>query len=173
MPQTSKSHKLINKLLENSPLNNPIQNQKTVEHINAVKCVYNDIINGEPKSVIAEKLKNDLYGIGRKYISQTGINKIYSEARKCLILDFDEERPYLKEQLYTYLKDIYADCKRTGDHYNGINAINSIAKLLGLQEGAKQPTLQVNTKDGVTIKFGFNDNENEQITESEVINQDE
>lgn len=121
------------------------------------------MLNGALMSNVIDKLKNGGYGDGRKYKYDEAY-KIFFEAKNLVKLDFEMERPYLKEQLYLYLMDIYTDCKTANDRYNAINAINSIAKITGISDEGKQK-INIESKGDISISFGFNKEDAEEIKE--------
>lgn len=145
---------------------------RSIDRYNIVKQIYVDLLNGSTYTKCIEKLKSG--ECGRPYTT-IGAQKIYNDARKLVMMDFEAERPQLKEQLYTYLRDTYSECREKGDRYNAILAINSIAKLVGLTDN-KQQSIQVTSEGPVTIKFGFDDTDEQpnQITDTnyEIIEED-
>lgn len=148
------------------------QKTKSLKRLNAIKGVYNDLMQGATASVVMGKLMEGSYEGSQKYKKYEAY-KIFHEAKELVIIDFEMERPYLKEQLYLYLLDIYTECRESKDKYNAIQAINSIAKLTGIYEDNKKPLINIESEGGVKISFGFNNEEDvSQEVESELIEED-
>ena len=142
--------------------------KQTLEKINLIKDVYNDMLNGAMMSNIIDKLKEGGYGKKYKYDQAY---KIFCEAKNLVKLDFAIERPFLKEQLYMYLMDIYTDCRTSNDRYNAIQAINSIAKITGISdEGSK---INIESKGDIKISFGFNKDETEEKENTDEVEYEE
>lgn len=173
-----KSSRLI-KLIENEYKNDGylVETNKvysrSLERFNITKQIYLDLLNGASHTDCIEKLTS---GALDKTYTKNGAEKVYKDARRMVMLDFEVEKPQLKEQLYSYLRDTYSECRKNGDRYNAILAINSIAKLVGLTDN-RQQSIQVNTDGPVTIKFGFenlNEEQPQEITDAnyEIIDED-
>lgn len=146
---------------------------RSLERFNITKQIYLDLLNGASHTDCIEKLTS---GALDKTYTKNGAEKVYKDARRMVMLDFEVEKPQLKEQLYSYLRDTYSECRKNGDRYNAILAINSIAKLVGLTDN-RQQSIQVNTDGPVTIKFGFenlNEEQPQEITDAnyEIIDED-
>lgn len=165
--QPRKTNVAINKMLDEMGCynNGKLPSAKTLKRINAVKYAYQDLLSGGTFTSVCKKLENEEYGEGIKYTHREA-EKVFGEAKKLIRIDFEMERPYLKEQLYAYLADIYKDCRENGDRYNAIQAINSIARILGLSDNKQQ--VQIQTDSGVTIKFGFGNDEDENKDEIDI-----
>lgn len=173
-----KSSRLI-KLIENEYKNDGylVETNKvysrSLERFNITKQIYLDLLNGASHTDCIEKLTS---GALDKTYTKNGAEKVYKDARRMVMLDFEVEKPQLKEQLYSYLRDTYSECRKNGDRYNAILAINSIAKLVGLTDN-RQQSIQVNTDGPVTIKFGFenpNEEQPQEITDTnyEILDED-
>lgn len=81
-----------------------------------------------------------------------------SAARDRMHYDFEAQAKVLREDLYNKLISVYADAIQNNDRYNALIAVDKIMKLTGV--GQPQNNIQVNAnKEGVTINFGFNKEE--------------
>lgn len=130
--------------------------KKTLERLNVVKECYNDMLNGALMSHVMDKLQKGEYGNGKKY-KYNEAYQVFHDAKNLIKLDFEVEKPFLKEQLYLYLMDIYTNCRESDDRYNAINAINSIAKLTGMYENGQK--INIESQGEIKISFGFNNEE--------------
>lgn len=137
--------------------------KRTLERLNAIKGAYNDMLNGALLSNVMSKLQNGEYEGSRPYKYKEGY-LIFLEAKNLIKYDFEVERPFLKEQLYMYLMDIYADCRESKDRYNAIQAINSIAKLTGITD---KQQINIESTGDVKISFGFNGEEEKTNTDGD------
>lgn len=133
-----------------------------------LQCVYRDVINGIPQSIIEEKLKNDEYGVGKKYESDN-LKFILLSVKRMIMSDFENEKPLLKQKLYAQINDVYQDAKTAKDRANALKSIELIMKLTGLNEPNKQIEINTNSNTGVVkIKFGLS-NDDEEDVQSEII----
>lgn len=140
----------------------------------AVKNVINDISDGATWSVLTEKLKTDYYGLGKKY-SDSNTMEIIKEARMYLRRDFENYVKEAKINIFTKAMDLFTECKEMGDRATALKCLQYVAKLTGVDTSREGP--QVNIlglhKEGITINFGFEKNEeennNNDIQEAEVI----
>ena len=151
---------------------------RTIKRFNATKRAYIDLLNGGSYSSVVGKLENGAYSTDEveiKYVHNEAVD-VYKDAKRMLVLDFEMDKPNLKEQLYAYLQSILGECREKGDRYNAIQAVNSIAKLVGITD-TKYQTVKVESEGPVTIKFGFDDNDGKKDnnitnTEYEEVNND-
>lgn len=148
----SETQKAIDKLNEEISSKKKQTRQISLKRMNCLKGTYNDMVNGVMKREIIDKLMNG--GYGETPYSNKEAYQVYTECLQLMRYDFEQERPFLKEQLYTYLTKILSDCHKAKDRYNAIQCINSIAKLVGITDNKAQLNIQTNGE--VKISFGFN-----------------
>lgn len=177
MARKTKKSKILQQLerlaKENNLNDDSATYPQTVEHLNALKATYNHLIQGGTYTTAYNNLRSDGFKIGKEYCSGS-CDEIIAEAKELIKADFKADREIAREKLFMYLQDIYTECRENGDRFVAVKAVAEMNKLLGLTE-TKNPSIKVQTKEGVTIKFGFgNDDEQEdntEIQEAEIINE--
>lgn len=123
----------------------------SIQRINAIKSVYNDMCDAAPYSVLAEKLQKDIYGVGKKY-SDNESYAIIAQARKLLQSDFKDYCKDAREQIWLGVMDLATDSKEMGDRATALKCFQYIGKLLGVEEAQKY---DVKLDGNVTIDFGI------------------
>jgi len=123
-----------------------------------ISDIYVDIANGYTNSDVLEKLTKGLYEGQKKPLGIRTAQEYIAAARERMHYDFEAQAKVLREDLYNKLISVYADAVQNNDRYNALIAIDKIMKLTGV--GQPQNNIQVNAnKEGVTINFGFNKEE--------------
>ena len=123
-----------------------------------ISDIYVDMANGYTNSDILEKLTKGLYEGQKKPLGVRTAQDYISAARDRMHYDFESQAKVLREDLYNKLISVYADAIQNNDRYNALIAVDKIMKLTGV--GQSQNNIQVNAnKEGVTINFGFNKEE--------------
>lgn len=125
--------------------------------------VYVDICNGASKSEVIQKIVEGLYENqeGKPIKERTAIDYL-NAAYQRMMYDFESKAEEMRADLYGKLLTVYADAVKKNDRYNAIQAVNTIMKLTGVGLDKQQTNIQLNAnKEGVTINFGFNKNEEE------------
>ena len=128
------------------------------------KMIYNevlaDMVNGTAVADCIRKLELGLYET--PHYKDNGISKshAYKIIRKALDeskTEIHQEREALRSMTYNRLLAIYEDSIKNCDRSNAIKALDSMSKLLGLNQVENQNNIQiVNNKEGINITFGFN-----------------
>lgn len=134
-----------------------------------VSLVYVDICNGVSRSDVIQKLQLGEYG--NKPIKARQSAYYYNAALDRFAVDTDIEAEKLRDMFYARYETILAECMKKNDVFNARATLDSMAKIfLGVRDG-NQTNIQVNSdKDGITINFGFQNNND--IVDSEVIDED-
>lgn len=118
-----------------------------------VDAVYCDLVNGESKSSILQKLQLGEYS--DKTMNIKTAYDYFNAALNRISYDKIEKENELREMLYARLEEVYRSCMEIGNHMTAISALKEMKDLFI----PKQPTtaVQVNNQgDGkVEVKFGF------------------
>lgn len=119
--------------------------------------VYNHLLKGATAKNVIEALRNDDYGVGKKY-GRDRAQEIYHEVRREILENFQEERKAISEMLYERYLDVYAEAREVSDRLSAISALKEIAKLTGANAAQK---VEVNgTISGdIEIKFNLDNND--------------
>lgn len=121
----------------------------SVERMELIKSVYNDMLNAASYSVLAQKIQNDCYGIGKKY-GDTESYEIIKQARRLLQSDFKDYCKDAREQIWGSVMDLATESKEMGDRATALKCFQYVGKLLGIEEPQK---LDVKLDSNVTIEF--------------------
>lgn len=133
--------------------------------------VYVDICNGVSRSDITQKLMKGFYEPQKKGMTYRTANEYYNTALDRMHFNTDIEHQRLKDIFYNRYESILEQCIKNGDMYNARATLTDMAKIfLGLDK--KETNIQINNnKEGITIHFGFQaNNEENNETEYEEIN---
>lgn len=124
-----------------------------------VGLVYVDISNGVSRSDIIEKITKGVYEGMVKPLAARQAAYYYNAALDRFAVDTDIEAEKLRQMFYGRYETILAECMKSGDMYNARATLDSMAKIfLGIDK--QQNNIQINNNsDGITIKFGFQANE--------------
>lgn len=121
----------------------------SVQRMEAIKNVYNDMQNAAPYSVLAEKLQKDCYGVGKCY-SDNESYAIIAQARKLLQSDFKDYTRDAREQIWCGVMDLATESKEVGDRATALKCFQYIGKLFGVEEPQK---LDINANQTINIEF--------------------
>lgn len=142
---------------------------------NVIDDVYVDICNGVARSDITQKLVNG------KYESQTAqqskmtyrtANEYYNTALDRMHFNTDVEHHRLKDIFYNRYEKLLEKAVKKGDLANAKGILDSMAKIfLGMDK--QQNNIQINNnKEGITIKFGFTkDDDDENIEDADIVDE--
>lgn len=155
----SKASKTVRKA-KKTPANNggmPTLTEAYNKADETVDAVYCDIANGESRSQILQKIQLGAYG--NRPVKARQAAYIYNAALDRFAVDCDVEAEKLRQMFYGRYETILAECMKSGDMYNARATLDSMAKIfLGIDK--QQNNIQINNNsDGITIKFGFQANE--------------
>lgn len=145
----------------------------TLDRTNVLFQVYDEVLKGKTMNQILTNIQNGKYGY--PYCTEYAYD-IMAEARDMLEIDFQQEKPFLKQKFFLMLQDIYAESREAKDRQNAISSIRELSKLMGLYDDSKsRQSVTVKSKDEeITISFNlYDDNEEptEKITDAEIIEQ--
>lgn len=134
---------------------NGVGNKTSVAHYNAIKHIYNDILQGATDSVVINKLKEDTYELGRVYTEQY-CARLLAKAKTMIVQDMESELRDIRIGLMAKAYDTYTDAREHGDRTNALSALNFISKITG----ALDPRYGQTNVQNITIDFHFEDEEN-------------
>lgn len=148
------SEKLLEKALDKANRADNTIHPTRLNRLNVLRMAYGDLVEGATRQTIEEKLLKGEYGLEYKKSSVKGI---CYELYDMIKLDFQAEKPILKEKLYAMLQDIYFDARQNGDRSNALKAISEIAKITGIYtENSPKASLSLKSGDNeITIDFGL------------------
>lgn len=134
--------------------------------------VYVDICNGVARSDITQKLMGGLYKTQKREMTYRTANAYYNTALDRMHYNTDIEHSRLKDVFYNRYESLLETAIKNGDTYNAKAILDSMAKIF-LGTDKQQNNIQINNnKDGITIHFGFQkeeDEDDETIEDAEVI----
>lgn len=136
---------------------------KSVTKQTAIKFIYNDLLLGATDSMVANKLQEDSYGIGRAYTHDYSY-KLLAATKVMLLKDMESELKDIRIGLMAKAYDTYTDARAHGDRTNAIAALNFISKITG----ALDPKYGQTNVQNITIDFKFesdDDNKDEEYEE--------
>ena len=121
---------------------------------------YTAYINGETRSNIIKKLQLGLFESqdGKCYAQRTAEHIFYAALDR-IKNDMALKREEAQAIILSRLEAIYEDGVKSSDRFNAVKALDSMAKLYGLDK--QQASVQLNTDNNgkLTISFGFVNNE--------------
>jgi len=137
--------------------------------------VYCDICNGVARSDIVQKLMKTQYESQsgqQKNMTYRTANEYYNCALDRMHFNTDIEHARLKDIFYNRYESLLETAIKKDDIYNAKGILDSMAKIfLGMDK--QQNNIQINNnKEGITIKFGFTKDEDDETNEAEEINED-
>lgn len=137
--------------------------------------VYCDICNGVARSDIVQKLMKTQYESQsgqQKNMTYRTANEYYNCALDRMHFNTDIEHARLKDIFYNRYESLLETAIKKDDIYNAKGILDSMAKIfLGMDK--QQNNIQINNnKEGITIKFGFAKDEDDETNEAEEINED-
>lgn len=132
--------------------------------------VYVDICNGVARSDITQKLMKGFYEPQKRGMTYRTAQEYYNCALDRMHYNTDVEHARLKDIFYNRYESLLETAIKKGDVYNAKGVLDSMAKIfLGMDKA--QNNIQINNnKDGITIHFGFQtNNEESNIEDAEEI----
>jgi hypothetical protein len=135
--------------------------------------VYCDICNGVARSDITQKLMKGLYEPQKRGMTYRTANEYYNCALDRMHYNTDVEHARLKDIFYNRYESLLETAIKKGDVFNAKGVLDSMAKIfLGMDK--QQNNIQINNnKEGITIKFGFSkDEDNDDEIEQEKTDED-
>jgi hypothetical protein len=134
--------------------------------------VYVDICNGVARSDITQKLMKGLYEPQKRGMSYRTANAYYNTALDRMHYNTDVEHARLKDIFYNRYESLLETAIKKGDVFNAKGVLDSMAKIfLGMDK--QQNNIQINNnKEGITIKFGFAKDEDDEDEKTDEINED-
>lgn len=147
-----------------------VKNKEYYEAEEILDQLYCDICNGVSKSDCMQKLTSGVYG---KELKARNASDYYNAALSRLEYNADIEAKQLRDLLYNRYETVLEECMKRGDVFNARATLDSISKIfLGVKDN--QTNIQVNSdkEGGITIKFGFNndeENNDEEIQDAEIV----
>ena len=144
---------------------NPLKKARwlTTDHI--VDQVYCDKLNGLSFSEIILKFANCQYDGQKKPIGARTACDYISAAKDRLMYDYESDMKELRADIYGKIMAVYNDAVEEGDRANALAALEKIMKLGGISDKPTTAVQVVNNKEGITVNFGFN--KDEDISESD------
>ena len=125
-----------------------------------VDKIYKDICKGVAKSEIFKKL--DACEYGNNAVGRHQQVLYYNAAFDRCHFDSDIENEKLREMLFARYEKLLLDATEKGDVYNARCVLDSMAKVFGIGARQGDTLVQINGgKDGITVNFGFGNNNDE------------
>lgn len=159
----AKSHSLPNKKdrkpkASKAPTGYTVLTKRYEEVEELVDAVYVDICNGVSKYDVLRKLEAGTYG---RAVKHRDSYDYYDAAFNRLAINSDVEAEKLRQLLYSRYEALLEECVKKGDMFNARGVLDSIAKTF-LPNDKPQTAIQINSdkEGGVTVNFGFGENEN-------------
>lgn len=132
---------------------------KYEENDRIVDNVYVDICNGVSRYDCLQKLQVGAYG---KEIKLRNAQDFYNAAFNRLAINADIEAEKLRQLLYSRYESLFEESVKKGDMYNARGILDSMARIFGAERKTPDTAIQiVNNKEGITVNFGFDNNEKE------------
>lgn len=114
--------------------------------------IYRAIMNGTTYSDLVRLIRLDHWKIGLTYSSDTAAKNVITRVKKRIKEDWIEESKELRENLYTKMMDLYADCRKNNDRKVANDILKTLAKTTGVAEPEK---VDLSISGGIEIDFGF------------------
>lgn len=131
--------------------------------------VFVDICNGVARSDITQKLMKGLYEPQKRGMTYRTANEYYNCALDRMHYNTDVEHARLKDIFYNRYESLLETAIKKGDIFNARGILDSMAKTF-LGTDKEKNKIEINSNNGeVVIKFGFNDNVEQEYEE---INED-
>lgn len=128
-----------------------------------VDLVYADIANGVSRSDVIQKITKGIYdGMARPLSPRMAAN-YYNTALDRFADDRNIETERLRDLFYGRYEALLEEAIKKGDIFNARGILDSMARIFGVEKkDAPQNAVQIiNNKEGITVNFGFNDNDDE------------
>lgn len=133
--------------------------------------VYVDICNGVARSDITQKLMKGLYEPQKRGMTYRTANEYYNCALDRMHYNTDVEHARLKDIFYNRYESLLETAIKKGDIFNARGILDSMTKTF-LGDDREKNKIEINSNNGeVVIKFGFNNDDNDE-QEYEEINED-
>lgn len=134
--------------------------------------VYVDICNGVARSDITQKLMKGFYEPQKREMTYRQAQEYYNCALDRMHYNTDLEHAELKDIFYNRYESLLETAIKKSDVYNARCVLDSMAKIfLGMDK--QQNNIQINNnKDGITIHFGFQKDDDD-IDDAEIIETNE
>ena len=130
-------------------------NRSWIRKQEAIKLVYNDILDLVTYSVIKQKLMEDLYHLDYNY-SESSVQDIYNEAMKAIKADYQKQKEDVNSQLVAAITDIVSEAKEEGNKMLALQGIDRLMKIYHIDDNKQN--ISVKTQDSeIEINFGFNE----------------
>ena len=124
----------------------------------AIKCVFNDLLDFASWNVIKSRLMSDYYGLGINY-SESSVADIYTAAMKQIKEDYAKQKEDLSEKLAATITDVASMGKENGDGRLVLLATDRLMKLFGIGQDANKANISIATPDtDIKIDFGLDTN---------------
>lgn len=137
--------------------------QLRIETNQLVDEIYADLCNGLTTHECRAKMMEGLYDVGHykgKKLSEVQSYRHVAKALELMNQEAEQERRTLRNVMYNRLLAVYQDAVEQNDRGNAIKAIETMMKLTGINQAENQTNIQINNeKEGITINFGFQNNE--------------
>ena len=135
--------------------------------------VYVDICNGVARSDITQKLMNALYENQKRKMTYRTAQEYYNTALDRMHFNTDVEHHRLKDIFYNRYESLLETAIKNGDIYNAKGILDSMAKIFLGMDKQQNNILINNNKDGITIHFGFQKDDDEIIEDVDVVETNE
>ena len=135
--------------------------------------VYVDICNGVARSDITQKLMNALYENQKKKMTYRTAQEYYNTALDRMHFNTDVEHHRLKDIFYNRYESLLETAIKAGDVYNAKGILDSMAKIFLGMDKQQNNILINNNKDGITIHFGFQKDDDEIIEDADIVETNE
>lgn len=139
---------------------------------NVIDDVYCDICNGVARSDITQKLMNGLYKSQtskQAKMTYRTAQEYYNTALDRMHFNTDVEHQRLKDIFYNRYESLLETAIKKEDIYNAKGILDSMAKIFLGQDESKNRIEIKNDKEGITIRFGFSEDNNIEEQEAEIV----
>lgn len=124
----------------------------------AIKYVFNDILDFAGYNVIKSRLMSDYYGLGINY-SESSVADIYNAAMKQIKEDYERQKDELSEKLAATITDVASMGKENRDGRLVLLATDRLMKLFGIGQDTNKTSVSIATPDtDIKIDFGLDTN---------------
>ena len=118
------------------------------------------VMNGEPRSLVVNKIKNDYWELGLTISEEEAIS-YYQNIELALKQYYDEQKKKLPEFLYNAYMDIYREARVFRDNKTALSCLSSLERIAGIG----QEKINIASEGPVKISFGFGGNAEEDAEE--------
>lgn len=131
----------------------------TFERAEKVNQLWSDIINGYSRYELMRRLETDYYGWKSDKWAQSQRYKYLKEAYDRCSIEFAENREKQRELMYDRYLSIYQDAIDARDRSSAAKVLDSLTKLMGLNEPDK---IDIKQEVKVSVDFNINNDEKEE-----------